>query len=408
MVKLHSFEALELVGENPHVRLDSITRLAASVLGAPISLASVMQPHLDRQFFTSSVGLPDDLARERQTPLDLSICRYVQSANALLSIPDLQCDARTAENPLVLEHGLRSYIGAPIHAASGQPIGALCCIDTKFCDWTDDQAGILLQLAACVDDLIELSTLRIEEQKANRKLRAIAGARSSFIAHISHELRTPLTGMIGSIRLLNQFNLDDTAGQLVQLLNRSSMRLLDILDDTANLSEIDSGAFRIEQDEVNLEQIAADIVELYRPLALQKSVHISWESSLPAQSYLVDRKVLVSVLDNLFANAVKFTTTGHAKIMLSHDNYGNVAIKVVDTGIGLSPRQQANLFDEFEQAGPRIARKYGGTGLGMAMVRRLIELMDGDIDLSSQQGHGTTFTITLPLEYVERKMTRMS
>ncbi len=157
-----------------------------------------------------------------------------------------------------------------------------------------------------------------------------------------------------------------------------------------------------------MEQIAADIVELYRPLALQKSVHIAWESSLPAQSYLVDRKVLVSVLDNLFANAVKFTTTGHAKILLSHDNYGNVAIKVVDTGIGLSPRQQANLFDEFEQAGPRIARKYGGTGLGMAMVRRLIELMDGDIDLSSQQGHGTTFTITLPLEYVERKMTRMS
>ncbi|MFU8882369.1 MAG: GAF domain-containing protein [Rhodobacterales bacterium] len=133
MVKSYSFEALELVGENPHVRLDSITRLAARVLGAPISLASVIQPHLDRQFFTSSVGLSDDLTAQRQTPLDLSICRFVQSAKTLLSIPDLQCDARTAENPLVLEHGLRSYIGAPIHAASGQPIGALCCIDTKAC-----------------------------------------------------------------------------------------------------------------------------------------------------------------------------------------------------------------------------------------------------------------------------------
>jgi signal transduction histidine kinase len=408
MVKSHSFEALELVGEAPHGRLDSITRLAASVLGAPISLASVMQPHLDRLFFTSSIGLPDDLAAERQTPLDVSICRHVQSANALLSIPDLQSDARTAANPLVLEHGLRSYIGAPIHAASGQAIGALCCINTEFCEWTHNQAEILLQLAACVDDLIELSTLRIEEQKANRKLRAIAGARSSFIAHISHELRTPLTGMIGSIRLLGQFKLDKTAGELVQLLNRSSMRLLDILDDTSDLSHIDSGAFRIEQEETDLEQIAADIIDLHRPAAQQKAVHVAWDSALSEQIYLVDRKALVSVLDNLFANAVKFTVAGSAKLLLSQDNYGNVVIRVTDTGIGISSTQQANLFDEFEQAGPRIARKYGGTGLGMAMVRRLVELMDGDIDLSSQQGHGTTITITLPLESVKRKMTRIS
>ncbi|MFU8882368.1 MAG: sensor histidine kinase [Rhodobacterales bacterium] len=259
-----------------------------------------------------------------------------------------------------------------------------------------------------MDDLIQLSTLRIEEQKANRKLRAIAGARSSFIAHISHELRTPLAGMIGSIRLLSQFKMDDTAGELVQLLNRSSLRLLDILDDTSNLSQIDSGAFRIEQEEVDIEQIAADIVDLYKPLALQKSVHVTWNSTLPGQIYLADRKALVAVLDSLFANAVKFTDAGSAKILLSHDNYENVVIHVVDTGVGICPMQQANLFDEFEQAGPRIARKYGGTGLGMAMVRRLVELMDGDIELSSEQGSGTTITITLPLEPVESRKPRTS
>ncbi len=398
-------EALDLVGDGPHLRLNSITRLAATVLNAPISVATVMQPHLNRQFFTASTGLPDDLAIQRGTPLDLSICRHVQAGNTLLAITDLLKDARTADNPLVLEHGLRSYIGAPIHTTSGHAVGALCCMKTEECDWTADQREILQQLAACVDDLIQLSALRIEEQKANRKLHALARARSGFIAHISHELRTPLTGMIGSIRLLDRLNLDSHAGELVDLLNRSSMRLLDIMNDTADLAKIDSGAFHIAQEECDLELITADIVALHEAEAQRKAIIISWNSRLNAKSYMVDRKALVSVLDNLFANAVKFTTEGSAEIRLSHDDYGNVIIQVMDTGIGIPPLQQTRLFDEFEHAGSRVARKYGGTGLGMAMVRRLVELMDGDIDLHSQPGHGTTIVISLPLQPVQQVAT---
>lgn len=398
MGKFHSLEALELVGDGPHLRLNSITQLAATILNAPISMTSVIQPHLDRQFFTASTGLPDDLTAQRATPLDVSICRHVQSDNKLLAIADLLTDPRTANNPLVLEHGLRSYIGAPIHAASGHPVGALCCIKTEICDWSADQCDILQQLASCVDDLIQLSSLRIEEQKANRKLHAIARARSGFIAHISHELRTPLTGMIGSIRLLDRLNLDSRAGELVRLLSRSSLRLLDIMNDTADLAKIDSGAFHITQEDCDIEQIAADIVALHQAEAQRKSIKVGWNSSLRARTYKADRKALVSILDNLFANAVKFTSEGSAEIRLSHDDFGNVVIRVMDTGIGISPAQQAKLFDEFEHAGPRIARKYGGTGLGMAMVRRLVELMDGDIDLHSQPDHGTTIIISLPLQ----------
>lgn len=408
MGKSHSLEALELVGDGPHLRLNGITQLAATVLNAPISMATVMQPHLNRQFFTASTGLPDDLAGQRGTPLDVSICRHVQAGNRLLAITDLLKDPRTADNPLVLEHGLRSYIGAPIHATSGHAVGALCCIKTEECEWTDDQIETLQQLAACVDDLIQLSSLRIEEQKANRKLHAIARARSGFIAHVSHELRTPLTGMIGSIRLLDSLNLDDRAGELVRLLNRSSQRLLDIMNDTADLAKIDSGAFHIAQEECDLELLVADIVALHKSEAERKAITVGWTSALGAKSYMVDRKALVSVLDNLFANAVKFTTEGSAEIRLSHDAYDNVVIQVVDTGIGIAPLQQTRLFDEFEHAGSRVARKYGGTGLGMAMVRRLVELMDGDIDLHSQPDHGTTIVISLPLQPVHELASRTS
>jgi len=396
--KINTYESLGLVAEHRHLRLDAITRLATTVIGAPVAMVSVMQPHLGRQFISSWEGLPDDLAEARQVPLDLSICRHVQESGKTVVIQDLLDDPRTAANALVQAHGLRSYIGVPIHTTAGQTIGALCCIKTEVCDWTDSQIETMEQLAACVDDLIALKTLQIEEQKANRKLRAIAGARSSFVTHISHEIRTPLTGMVGSIRLLDKLHLTGMAGDLVALLNRSSLRLLDIVNDTMDLSRMDAGTFRIAQDDCDLHGIAQDIVDSHRPAAALKSVDVWVSGDLSGLTYLVDRMALASVLDNLFANAVKFTEKGHAGIRLSHDSYGNVKIEVADTGIGIPAALQGAIFDEFEQAGPRIARKYGGTGLGMAMVKRLVELMDGEIDLVSQPGHGTTITIVLPLE----------
>lgn len=396
--KIHSLEDLGLVGHARHLRLDSITRLAASVIGAPVATVSVIQTDLDRQFFTASQGLPDTLTESRETPLEMSICRFVKESGCPLVIPDLLADPRTADNPMVLEHGLRSYIGVPIHAGTGRPIGSLCCIKTEVYDWTEAQIDTLLQLAACVDDLIQLSTVKLDEQKVNRKLRAIAGARSGFVTHIGHEVRTPLTGMVGSIRLLDRLNLDGRAGELVGLLNRATVRLLDIVDDALDLARIDAGKFRIAHDICDLDRIAADTVAAHRAAADMKSVVTGVTSSLSGQVYLADRMALASVLDTLFGNAVKFTTAGQAAIRLSQDSYGNVRIEVSDTGIGIPPALQGSLFDEFEQAGPRIARKYGGTGLGMAMVKRLVELMDGEIELISQPERGTTVTIVLPLE----------
>ena len=400
MGKIHSLEELGLVGQTRHMRLDSIARLAAGVIGAPVATVSVIQNELDRQFFTASQGLPEPLHEARETPLEMSICRFVKESGHPLVIADLLADPRTADNPLVREHGLRSYIGVPIHAGTGRPIGALCCINTEVCDWTPEQVEIMVQLAACVDDLIQLSTVKLDEEKVNRKLRAIAGTRSGFVTHIGHEVRTPLTGMVGSTRLLDRLNLDGKAGELVALLNRSSVRLLDIVDDALDLARIDAGKFRIAHDACDLDRIAADTVAAHRAEARLKSVDTGVTSTLSGRVYLADRMALASVLDTLFGNAVKFTSQGQAGISLSQDSYGNVRIEVSDTGIGIPPALQASLFDEFEQAGPRIARKYGGTGLGLDVAKRLVELMDGEIDLVSQPGRGTTVSIVLPLECV--------
>lgn len=140
-------------------------------------------------------------------------------------------------------------------------------------------------------------------------------------------------------------------------------------------------------------------------MGCNKPVILGWSSALKTSFYRVDRTALVSVLDSLFANAVHFTAKGTADIHLSEDVNGHVVIKVTDTGRGIHPDQLTHLFDEFEQTGPREVRKFGGTGLGMAMVRRIVELMDGDIFAESRVDHGTTITITLPLEAVDHLAT---
>jgi len=406
--KLHTYESLGLVGGTQNLRLDAVTRLACTVVGAPVAIVSVIQPDLDRQYLSSFEGLPDELTASREVPLELSICRHVQESGSPVIIEDLWADPRTADNPLIHEHGLRSYIGVPIHAVSGQSIGAMCCFKTETCAWTETQIETMLQLAGCVDDQIQLRGMQTDALKASRKLRAIAGARSGFVTHISHEIRTPLTGMVGSIRLLERMKLDGVAGDLVCLLNRTSLRLLDVVNDTLDLARMDAGSFKITLQDCDLHRIALDVVDSHRAEAARKGIEVRVTAEPSPLHYLVDRMALASVLDNLFCNAVKFTQAGCATIDLSRDRYGNIKIEVSDTGVGIPPALQIAIFDEFEQAGPRFARKYGGTGLGMAMVKRLIELMDGEIELDSNEGRGTTITIVLPLEAVDKRVVALT
>jgi signal transduction histidine kinase len=400
MVKTYSFEMLGLVSKDMDPAMLNIIELSARMLDAPASFVSVLDHQKARQFFSVCTGLPPELEQARQTPIEHSICRFVQEAETTVVIPDLLADPRTQENPLVHHYGLRAYIGVPIHTVSGKVAGALCCMKDETRNWTQADREILERLAICVDDIIKARALALEERKANDLLRQKAIARAGFVAHISHEIRTPLTGIIGSIRLLNSMNVDGHAGELISLLNRSSVRLLDVVNDTLELAKLDANRLKIVEAEWNLGEIARDVLETYQGLAETKGVALRIADGLGERLYRCDRRAVESVLHNLFGNAVKFTQQGEAAISLHEDDFGQVIIGIMDTGIGIPKKYHKSIFDEFEQAGPRIARSHGGTGLGMAIVKRLVELMDGHIALDSQPGQGTHITVTLPLEPV--------
>lgn len=407
MPKNYTFEALGLMDSRMDQSLLNIIELAARVLDAPSSFASILEHHKSRQFFPACFGLPDELEEKRETPIDESICRFVQADQKTVAICDLLLDERTKDNPLVHRHGLRSYIGTPIHTVSGKVIGALCCMSTRPNQWTSVDRDSLERLALCIDDIIRARAISLEERKTNDRLNKLTSARSGFIAHMSHEIRTPLTGILGSIRLLNSMNLEGKPGDLIGLLNRSSVRLLDFVNDTLDLAKLDAGRFKIIEEECDLAALATDVMATYKDVADSKSISLKLDDGLSGTSYLLDKMAIGSIVHNLLGNAVKFTEEGFVAMDLAEDGYGQVVISITDTGIGIPEAYQATIFDEFEQAGPTIARTHGGTGLGMAIVKRLVEIMDGEINLESRPGAGTKISVTLPLEAVSSRSDAM-
>jgi signal transduction histidine kinase len=378
-------------------QLEVISTLAAKTLGVRLSMVTHVRRDEHRQVIMAGVGLPKALARDRQTPLNESICRFVLDGDNPLAIPDLRIDYRTALNPLVQREGLGAYAGAPIHASCGSPVGAICAIGGAPTAWREDQLRHLVHYAALVDRLISDRTMLLQQEQQVQRLRAKMMSRSGFLTHLSHEIRTPMTGIVGAIRLLNHRSTQDRAEELIALLNRSAQRLMQVLNDTLDLARLDAGLLPDAVTPCDLGKIARDVLKRHADDVGHRPVDLRCTDRLGGRRYLAHAGSLDLLMNNLFSNAVKFTDTGFAEILLFEDQSGRVVIRVIDSGIGMGEDDQRTLFEEFAAASEHVPRKGGGTGLGMAIIRRLVELMDGTISVVSHPQIGTTITVSLPL-----------
>lgn len=306
----------------------------------------------------------------------------------------------TGEIRIVKELGEIHYNnqGEPIHM-----IGSVLDI-TSFKEVERDLEKYKVHLEDLVAERTEeLYRAKKEAEDANR-------IKSRFLANMSHEIRTPMNSILGFINLVLDSNtISNTNLNYLKTASTSAQNLLEIINDILDISKLEAGKLSIEESDFDLPDLINECIATFKPLASSKELDLRVKISPEMECWLVGDKLRIKqVIINMISNAIKFTHQGYIEVLISKISANNYSITINDTGIGIPEKHLETLFSPFNQVDDSTAREYGGTGLGTTISKELITLMSGNITVSSEVGHGSSFVITLPLivgTKIEEKIT---
>jgi PAS domain S-box-containing protein len=244
----------------------------------------------------------------------------------------------------------------------------------------------------------ERSHLLILEQKARKDAEAANRAKDEFLATVSHELRTPLNAILGWARILRGGRLDEAGvTRALETVERNARAQAQLIEDLLDVSRIISGKLRLDVRPLELASVIEAAIETTRPAAEAKSIRVVTVLDPQASPVTGDADRLQQIIWNLWSNAIKFTPNGGRVLIRLERVNSHVEIIVSDTGVGISPEFLPHVFDRFRQADGSITRSYGGLGLGLAIVRHLVELHGGTVSADGRPGEGATFSVQLPV-----------
>lgn len=367
---------------------------ADTVLKQGIRLAdkkdiATMQKYLYADFVLNleALGSYEEALKWTRKQTELEIQAQGSMASARFSVHAAEDRARASHNE-ILELKSQSRLMRAI-------ITSLLCVGLIFI--------ILIRSLLKNRKNLLLSQKKLVESE--KKAQSANRAKSEFLANMSHEIRTPLNGVLGMLDVLRRTELNEQQMFYTDIIRKSGTNLLVVLSDILNLSKIEAGKTTIKSEPCDLKEVVGDVVTLFNASANEKQLTVGYhyDSGLP-EKFVTDINAIRKVVSNLVGNAIKFTSKGGVFVQVTGEIVGNVTnveISVQDTGIGIEKDKIELIFEDFAQVESSTTRKFGGTGLGLTVSRKVVDLLGGQISVSSTAGEGTEFKVKLPLNTIQ-------
>lgn len=392
-LRLSALKRYNILDTLPENVFDDAVKLVSYICGVPIAHISFIDD--TRQWFKSEIGIGIS-----EVTRDISFCRYTIMDSALVEIPDTHLNQRFKKDPNVTGgFKVRFYAGIPLTTPDGFNIGTICAIDYVPKELNDHQRNALSIIAKHIIDELELRTTNTELNIQTKIAQKAVLAKDSFLANTSHEIRTPLNAIIGFTDLLAKTKLDNVQREYIDNVQKAGENLLLIIDDILDLSKIESGNLTINAHPFNLKNTLKHVYDLLK-VKVQHNVDFNLyiDAGLP-DIVIGDSGRLNQILVNLTGNALKFTEAGEVSIFAKKveetDQYFTIRFSVKDSGIGIAADKLSTIFERFTQAEESTTRRFGGTGLGLNIVKQLVALHGAEIHVASEQGCGSEFFFEL-------------
>ena len=346
-----------------------------------------------------------DIKEGMRIPLENTYCGIIKETESPLVINDARSAGELGDDICVREFGVLSYLGVPIFIRDGF-FGVLATFSKTPHEYTGDDTII----HSLISKRLEFEFIKEEYERdlmaAKVSAESASKAKSEFLANMSHELRTPLNAIMGFSEMMLQGmagGLTEKQREFLRDIHESGVQLLSLINDILDLSKIEAGKMELFYSEVDVAQLIEKSLVFFKEKALRHRLSLTSRIAEDVGTVEMDEKRMKQVLVNLLSNAVKFTPDGGSITVHARRRRGPAAedlleVTVQDTGIGIRDEDMHRLFEPFQQLESTYEKRYQGTGLGLAMVKNIVELHGGDVRAESEYGRGSRFTFVIPVK----------